>query len=131
MNRGLKIVGFLSVSKSRKRGPGAAVSHFHPDRGFGLGTCLAEDSESGQCFVVNLSNQKRFAAFIPFPDLSDLNLASGHVYECSHIPGRRQYARPRRILRGNSLWRDTLLVTQTHLLPASLGKLFVGLCHQR
>lgn len=128
MNRELKVVGFLSVGKARESDSGATVGHLQSDRGFGLGTSLAEDSESGQSFVVNLSNQKGFAAFVSLPHLSDLNLASGHVYECSHIPGLRQYARTWRIPRGNSRQRDSRLAPQAHPVSLEPRGNYLGTC---
>jgi hypothetical protein len=74
----LERVGFLGVAETWESLRGAALVHFHFYRAFGFGAGFAEEGEGGDSFVVNLSNQIRFAGFVLFPDLADLDFAGGH-----------------------------------------------------
>jgi len=68
----------LGVAETWQGLRGAALVHFDFYRAFGLRACFAEEGEGGDGFVVNLSNQIRFAGFVLFPDLADLDFAGGH-----------------------------------------------------
>ena len=101
VDRDLEMLGFVGESEAGKRGSGTEASHFHTKRGIGLRADLAEHGKSGESFVVNLCNQIGFSTLV-LPDLAALHFASAHVYECSHIPARRQYTKPGQILQRNS-----------------------------
>jgi hypothetical protein len=56
-----ELVGFLGVAETWKSVGWALAVHFHFHRAFAFGAGFAKDGESGQSFVVNLSNQIGFA----------------------------------------------------------------------
>ncbi len=68
----------MGVTETRQGLRGASLVHFDFYGAFGFGAGFAEESEGGDGFVVNLSNQIRFAGFVLFPDLADLDFARGH-----------------------------------------------------
>lgn len=74
----LEFVGFLGVGKAGEGGRRAVAGYLYADGGVALRAGLAEDSESGQRFAINLGNQEVFPAFVPLPNLADLNLPHGH-----------------------------------------------------
>ena len=74
----LELVGFLCVGETGEGLRGAALIDFNFDGAFGFGAGFAEQGEGGDGFVVNLSNQIRFAGIVFLPDLADLDLADGH-----------------------------------------------------
>jgi hypothetical protein len=68
----------LGIAETWQGLRGAALVHFDFYRAFRFGAGFAEEGEGGEGFVVNLSNQIRFAGFVLFPDLADLDFAGGH-----------------------------------------------------
>ena len=77
--RSLELVGFLGIAKAWQSVGWAFAVHFHFHRAFAFGAGFAKDGESGQSFVVNLSNQIGFAGIFLLPDLADLEFARGHM----------------------------------------------------
>lgn len=74
----LEGVGLLGVSEAGEGLRGAALIDFDFYGAFGLGAGFAEQGEGGDGFVVNLSNQIRFAGIVLFPNLADLDFAGRH-----------------------------------------------------
>jgi len=74
----LEVVGFLGVGETGKSLRRAALIDFNLYGALGFGTGLAEQGESCDSFVVNLSNQIRFAGIIFLPDLANLDLSNRH-----------------------------------------------------
>lgn len=74
----LERVGFLGVTETWEGLRRAALVHFDFYGAFRLGAGLAEEGVGGDGFAVNLSNQIRFAGFVLFPNLADLDFAGGH-----------------------------------------------------
>ena len=74
----LELVGFLGVGETGEGLRGAALVHFNFDGALGFGAGFAEQGEGGDGFVVNLSNQIRFAGIVFLPDLADLDLSDRH-----------------------------------------------------
>ena len=74
-----ELVGFLGVAETGESVGRAFAVHFHFHRAFAFGAGFAQDGESGQGFVVNLSNQIGFAGIFLLPDLADLEFARGHM----------------------------------------------------
>jgi hypothetical protein len=75
---GLELVGFLSVGETWEGLRGAALVYFDFNGALGFGAGFAEQGEGGDGFVVNLSNQIRFAGIVFLPDLADLDLSNRH-----------------------------------------------------
>ena len=76
--KSLELVGFLGVAETGEGLRGAALVHFDFYCTFRFSAGFAEEGEGGDGFVVNLSNQIRFAGIVLFPDLADLDLARRH-----------------------------------------------------
>ncbi len=74
----LERVGFLGVGEAGEGLRGAALINFDFYSAFRFRTGLAEEGKGSDSFVVNLSNQIRFAGIVLFPDLADLNFAGRH-----------------------------------------------------
>jgi hypothetical protein len=74
----LERVGFLGIAEAWQGLRDAALVHFDFYCAFRFGAGFAKEGEGGEGLVVNLSNQIRFARFVLFPDLADLDFASGH-----------------------------------------------------
>ena len=75
----LEIVGFLGVAKAWESEGRALAVNFDFRGAFAFGAGFAENGESGQGFVVNLSNQIGFAGIVLPPDLTDLKFTRGHL----------------------------------------------------
>jgi len=80
-----ELVGFLGVAETGEGVGWAFAIHFYFNRAFGFGAGFAQDGESGQGLVVNLSNQIGFAGIFLLPDLADLEFACGHMTNVDRI----------------------------------------------
>jgi hypothetical protein len=74
----LELIGFLGVGVTGECLRCAATVHFHFYRSFGFGSGFAQQGVGGYGFVVNLSNQIRFARIVFLPDLANLDFADRH-----------------------------------------------------
>ena len=83
----LEIVGFLGVAETGDGVGRALAADFDLYRALAFGAGFAEDGESGEGFVVNLSNQIGFAGIFLLPDLADLEFACGHLPNVDRIAG--------------------------------------------
>jgi hypothetical protein len=72
------VVGFLGVGETGESLRRAALIDFNLYGALGFGAGLAEQGESCDSFVVNLSNQIRFTGIIFLPDLANLDLSNRH-----------------------------------------------------
>ena len=75
---GLELVGFLGVGETWEGLRRAALIHFNFDGALGFGAGFAEQGKRGDGFVVNLSNQIRFAGIVFLPDLANLDFSNRH-----------------------------------------------------
>ena len=75
MRAGLELVGFLGVGESGEGLSGAATVHFDFYGAFGFGAGLAQEGVSCDGFVVNLSNQIRFAGIVLAARLGQLGFS--------------------------------------------------------
>jgi hypothetical protein len=80
-----ELVGFLGVAEAWESVGWAFAVYFYFHRAFAFCAGFAEDSESGEGFVVNLSNQIGFACIFLLPDLADLEFAGGHITNVDRI----------------------------------------------
>jgi len=80
-----ELVRFLGVAEAGEFVGGAVAVHFDFHGAFAFCAGFAEDSEGGQGFVVNLSNQIGFAGIFLLPDLADLEFAGGHITNVDRI----------------------------------------------
>lgn len=69
----------MGIAETGKGLRGAALVNFDLYGAFRFGTGLAEKGKCGDGFVVNLSNQIRFARIVLLPDLADLDLSGRHT----------------------------------------------------
>ena len=81
----LEIVGFLGVAETGDGVGWTLAADFDLHRALAFGSGFAEDGESGEGFVVNLSNQIGFAGIFLLPDLADLEFARGHLPNVDRI----------------------------------------------
>jgi hypothetical protein len=81
----LEVVGFLRVREAGEGVRGAATVNLDFLGALVFRPGLAQDGVSGQGFVVNLSNQIRFAGVVFLPHLADLYLTGGHNMNVDRI----------------------------------------------
>jgi hypothetical protein len=84
----------LGVAETWEGLRGAALVHFDFYGAFRFGAGFAEEGEGSDSLVVNLSNQIRFAGFVLFPDLADLDFAGGHNTNVNRFEQRVNIAAP-------------------------------------